>query len=155
MRQGTLDLVVSVTMLAIALFLLWESTDQRYVERVPGHAFGPMFYPRLMLAIWALLSVVLIVRGVMLLRTDAAVPRLQWGNLLAVLVITGVYMWLVTVLGFFFSSAAFMVGALVFLGFRHLLWLPVIAIGFPLVTWYVFQYLLRIPLPSSPWFGQI
>lgn len=155
MRQGTLDLVVSVTMVTIGLFLLWESTDARYVERVPGHAFGPMFYPRLMLAIWVLLSVVLIVRGMLLLRVEARVQPLRLGMLAAVLALTGGYMWLVTVLGFFLSSVAFIAGALVLLGFRRPLLTPTIAVLFPLVAWYVFQYLLRIPLPSSPWFGQI
>jgi putative tricarboxylic transport membrane protein len=155
MRQATVDLLIGVVLLALALFLLWESTDPRYAVRVPGHAFGPMFYPRLILGIWVVIAVVIMLRGALLMSSDDSVQALQWGQLASVVVVTGVYMWVVTLLGFVLSSALFMFVVLMLLGFRRPIIVGALSIGFPLAAWFVFQFLLRIPLPTSPWSGQI
>jgi putative tricarboxylic transport membrane protein len=155
MRQGTLDLLIGMVLLALALFLLWESTEPRYAVRVPGHEFGPMFYPRLILGIWLVIAVAITVRGALLMSSDESVQALEWGQLASVIVITGVYMWVVTLLGFVLSSALYIFVVLTLLGFRRPIIVAALSIGFPLVTWSVFQFLLRIPLPTSPWSGQI
>jgi hypothetical protein len=155
MRQGTLDLLIGVVLLALAVFLLWESNDPRYAVRVPGHEFGPMFYPRLILGIWVAIAVVIIVRGALLMSSDDSVQALRWGQLASVVVTTGVYMWVVTLLGFVLASALFIFIVLMLLGFRRPIIVGALSVGFPLATWFVFQFLLHIPLPTSPWSGQI
>ena len=76
----------------------------------------------------------------------------RWGRLAGSIAITIGYVWLMSLLGFALASMVFAVAIQLFLGLRGPVLVPVIAVLFPLVTWYSFVYLLAIPLPTSPWF---
>jgi len=153
MRQAVLDLAFGLVMLGLGAFLLYETTDPRYAAALAGHEFPPMFYPRLLLGLWLFLAFLILLRGGALLGAEAAAPSLDLVRLGGFIVLAGIYVtWLVFAVGFLFASVAFALLGMLFLGARHKLWVPVIGVGFPLLVWHLFQNVLGIPLPKSPWF---
>ncbi|MEX0732693.1 MAG: tripartite tricarboxylate transporter TctB family protein [Aquisalimonadaceae bacterium] len=153
MRQGVLDLAFGLMMLIVGSLLFYESFDAGSSRLLAGHQFPPMFYPRILLAIWMLLSLTLIGRGALLLKVDIKADRINLVRVGICMVLCGIYVaWLVPAVGFLIASIPFAFVLTIFLGARHKFWVPAISIGFPVIAWYVFQSILRIPLPRSPWF---
>lgn len=153
MRQGILDLAFGSAMLATGALLFHESFAPGSSQLLAGHQFSPMFYPRILLVIWMLLSLTLIGRAVLLLKSDLLADRLNVLRVGACMVWCGIYVaWLVPAVGFLIASVPFAFVLTIFLGARHKVWVPTVSIVFPVAVWYVFQSILSIPLPRSPWF---
>ena len=114
-----------------------------------GGAFSPMFFPRIVLFILTGLAVLNVIVD---LRTDVAGKSI---NLKPVLIIGAAfvaYVLLLVPLGYFISSAAMGLIVLLALGLRNpvmLTLVPVLSAG-ALVA--LFNHVLKMPLPSSPFF---
>lgn len=151
MRRGTLDIVYGLLLASIGGFLFWETTDPKYADTMGlGVASNPAFYPRILLAAWVGLSVILMLRGA--LAQQEVVPAPQVGRLAATIGLVALYTGAIFLIGFLFASILLCAALMVVLGFRHPLLVAVIATAGPLAIWYTFVFLLRIPLPTSPWF---
>lgn len=59
------------------------------------------------------------------------------------------YAALVPVLGFFATSAIFLIVHMVFLGVRKPVWLACVTVGLLAVAWGVFEWFLNVPLPHG------
>jgi putative tricarboxylic transport membrane protein len=58
---------------------------------------------------------------------------------------------LVPFLGFSLASAAFVFSFLILIG-RYRIWLSIlVGLVIPFVLWFIFAYLLTVPLPKGPW----
>lgn len=141
-------------MLLIAAGLFAATFGPEFAEGTVGHTFGPAFYPRIVLAVWIALCLILIVRGIGR-RASVFVPPQAWGPVGAYAVLTGLYIWLIGVIGFLFASILLSLGGMLGLDERRPLLLLLAGVLFPVLIWCVFTFGIGIPLPSSPWFDRV
>jgi len=134
----------------VAASLLWHTYDSNYDGMGIGAEFGPMFYPRILLVLWLVLSAGLIIEA--LLLREKPIANQRWGMLLGTLVLVAGSTLLLNVIGFLFASLLFCILACLFLGYREPIGLVLTGIIFPICTWYLFHEILMIRLPVSPWF---
>lgn len=117
-----------------------------------GGAFSPMFFPRIILMILLALAALNLVIDMM---TSVDEKELR---LIPTLVISAgflVYVLLIMPLGYFLSSVLLALLILITLGIRNplvLLGLPIAAAGSLVV---LFNHILKMPLPTSPFFWWI
>ena len=149
--------LVACLTLAASLFLLWHSFDPVYDTAFATAGRGPMFFPRILLGIMLFLSTGVLIQS--LTRGNAAedgATAFAWRDVLpvaAAAVITGVYLYLIYVIGYLFASVAFSFALPLVFGYRRWAITAAFAVVYATVTWYVFEMIFRIVLPKSPWFA--
>jgi putative tricarboxylic transport membrane protein len=151
--SGLICLVISLAMLVMTFALPPASM-------VP---IGPAFYPRLVLLLTAILSVILIVTDVRAVRASAGAPAVQTGPapnyrlVLATFILFGLYIALMPKIGFRSSTFLFVMALQVTLEWpktpaRWLLTL-VVAVGTAWACHFVFDSYLQVLLPRGTWSG--
>ena len=154
MRQGFRDMLFSLGMLGVAGLLWWETSRPKYqADKLQDSGFDPAFFPRIMLGLWVIIGVALLVRSFKSWTVPAEAQN--WPKLIGSLVLVAFYAAAINYLGFLFASIPFMALFVALLGFRRPVVLLVVAVLFPLITWYTFVHLLSISLPVSPWFTRM
>lgn len=161
----TRDGIAGLVCLAISLWLLALTFSLPPATIVP---IGPAFYPRLVLSLLALLSLVLIVfdlRAVRLARTAtvtpaparAAGPASNYALVLATFIEFGLYIALLPPLGFRISTFLFVLALQVTLEWprstKHWALAVAIAIATSIVAYIVFEDYLSVLLPRGTWSG--
>lgn len=147
--------LVAGATLAISLFLLWHSFDPIYDTSFAAAGRGPMFFPRILLAIIILLSIGVAVQALLRPAGEDGSTRLEWRQAVSVAAaatVTGVYLYLIYVVGYLLASIAFSFVLPLVFGYRRWLIVAVFAITYAAATWYIFEVIFRIVLPKSPWF---
>jgi hypothetical protein len=145
MRVVTERSVVSVTLLLVSLGLMISTFGLQFADL--GGAFSPMFFPRIVLIFLVGLALLNVVADVMA-RSPSGPIRL--GVVIAISLGFVVYVIALPQLGFFFSSVPLAVGMLWVLGVRGPLALIGIAVGIPGALVALFNHVLTMPLPASP-----
>ena len=117
-----------------------------------GGAFSPMFFPRIILTILLLLAALNLVIDLM---TDVAKQELRLAPTLLICAGFLGHVLLIMPLGFFISSVLLSMLILLTLGIRR----PLVLVGLPIAAAgslvLLFNHILRMPLPSSPFFWWI
>jgi len=148
--------LVACATLAASLFLFWHTFDPVYDTAFATAGRGPVFFPRILLVIMLLLSVAVLVQSVVRPHTpEANYTALTWRDLLSVLLaaaVTGLYLYLIYVIGYLLASIAFSFVLPAVFGYRRWAVTAVFAAVYATATWYVFEVVFRIVLPKSPWF---
>jgi len=148
------QVILGLLLLCIGCGLLAHTYDSQYLNDQIDVQFGPMFYPTLILVMWILLSLGMIVEG--LLKSPVTsqnklnMPMLVMFSLLAVFFII-----ILDYAGFLISSIFFFLLSSLIIGWRKPISLIATGILFPLITWYVFEHLMHLPLVHSVWFTGI
>lgn len=148
-------LVASAT-LAASLFLLWHTFDLIYETSFATAGRGPVFFPRILLAIMALLSTAVMAQS--LLRGNLAEDgstAFEWRQALSVALAaaaTGLYLYLIYVVGYLLASIAFSFVLPLVFGYRRWMAIATFAVVYATATWYVFEVIFHIVLPKSSWF---
>lgn len=151
MSKGVRDVLLGLCSLAMCGLLWWETSKPQYqADKVQDYGFDPAFFPRILLGVWVVLSVLVLVRALKV--WNERVDGQRWARLAGSIAITVGYVSLMSLIGFALASMVFAIAIQLFLGLRGPVLVPAIAVTFPLATWYSFVYLLAIPLPTSPWF---
>jgi putative tricarboxylic transport membrane protein len=145
-RSLTTDRVVGVVLAAFAIFVLWESRTLPFgTIRDPGAGAVPV-----LLALTLLVCSVTVVLGGAAAHPVAAIPWTEWRHAVAII-----------------GACVFMALALERLGYRLTIlvallalvilveekgWVvgTVFAVGFSLCSYYLFNTLLRVPMPQGP-----
>ena len=154
MRRGALDVVYGGTLLGAGAFLWWETTDPKYADTMGlGVASDPAFYPQILLSFWLGLAALMVIRG--LVRAGPPIEGQAWPRIAGTATLLALYSWCITAIGFLFASVLICLALMLMLGYRGRTGLALVGLGFPLLTWYVFEFLLKIPLPNSPWFDAL
>ncbi|NIA71426.1 tripartite tricarboxylate transporter TctB family protein [Pelagibius litoralis] len=152
--NGT-SLVACVT-LAASTFMLWHTFDPAYDTAFASAGRGPVFFPRILLVIMLMLSAAVLAQSVTRPRVpETETAALAWRALLSVLlaaVATGLYLYLIYVIGYLLASIAFSFVLPVVFGYRRWVVTATFAAVYATATWYVFEMIFRIVLPKSPWF---
>ncbi|MGQ7847321.1 tripartite tricarboxylate transporter TctB family protein [Granulosicoccus sp. 3-233] len=136
---------VSVVILLLVAGLVTSTFGLTFADL--GGAFSPMFFPRIILTILLALAAFNVVLD--LLKPSPSDPIELWPVLTISLAFI-VYVLLLVPLGYFVSSVALGMVVLLALGLRHPLQVvlpPVLAAGALLV---LFNHVLKMPLPTSP-----
>jgi hypothetical protein len=151
-RDGVTGLVV----LAASLVLFALTLDLKDNPLVP---IGPGFYPRVVLGLTAVLAAALVVSDLLAGRRGrpAAKPRaaLNYGLVLAVFAVFGLYVAFLPYLGFRIATAAFVVALQSTLepprGWKGWLAVAVTAVATTAVAYLVFERYLLVLLPRGRW----
>ena len=142
------DGVAGLVCLAGSLVLLWMTRGLPQSALVP---IGPGFYPRILLAITAVLSAALVVSDA-LSRRRAGPPPARYRLVILAFVVFGAYVGLMPALGYRLATFLFVGGLQAILepprGARWGLVLAV-ALGTTLVTYYAFEVYLSVLLPRG------
>lgn len=142
--------ITSLALLLIAVALLSNTFGQQYADL--GGAFSPMFYPRIILWMWVGLAVLDLASEVVQ-RKDT--EKMQVLRVVTIAVATVIFLWSMTRLGFFLSAVPFTALVLVVLNIRAPLPLLAVSVGVPMALVGLFNHVLTLPLPTSPftwWF---
>jgi hypothetical protein len=148
--KANLQSFFSGFLLLLAMALLLHTYSDEYEGMGIGAQFGPMFYPRILLWMWAGLSGLLVVTSVLGKVGPPAAQR--WGRLALMFGLVSGSTFLLTQIGFLFSMLLFALSSSWFMGYRKPLGLALAGVVFPISTWYLFHEILLIRLPVSPWF---
>jgi hypothetical protein len=142
--------IVALLILAMSAGLVVSTFGLQFADL--GGAFSPMFFPRIILmALLALAALNMVID----LMSNAKSAELRLAP--ALLICAGFvgYVLLIMPLGYFLSSVLMAVLILMALGIRRplvLLLLPVVSAGSLVV---LFNHILKMPLPTSPFFWWI
>jgi len=115
-------------------------------------AFSPMFFPRIVLGVLVGVAALDLLAQV---RHDAPLERPRLLRVAAIAGATIVFLYAMPRLGFFLSALPFALFALIVLGLRRPLAVAGVAVGVPGALVALFNHLLVLPLPTSPftwWF---
>jgi hypothetical protein len=145
MRVVTETSVVSVILLLVALGLTLSTFGLQFADL--GGAFSPMFFPRIILAILLGLALLNVVIDVMAQPSSGPI---RLGSVIAISLAFVAYVILLPKLGFFLSSVPLALGMLWILKVRTPMALFGIAIGIPGALVALFNHVLTMPLPTSP-----
>lgn len=157
MSQANRDLLLgSLLLVFAAMFYVFTYHFSGYeLEKVPGDV-GATYLPRLLLALLALESISLIVFSLKSRSKEKAdsiklKPLLQ-SRPFIMLGAFIVYIYLATLFGYIISTIAFLVLGFFLLGVRSLWRLILIPPAITMASYYLFQLLLDVYLPSGSLF---
>lgn len=154
MRVKVRDITFAGVLLAINGLLWLETWKSQYQQaQEQDYGFNPAFFPQILLTLWAILSVAIIVQT--LLRDVGDVQAPVWHRFIYGVALTGLYLLAMNFVGFLLASIPYAAAFMFIFGYRHRYIMPLIAVVFPTVTWWVFVFLLQMPLPVSPWFTRL
>jgi hypothetical protein len=157
------DGISGLVCLAISAILLTQTFGLPPATIVP---IGPAFYPRIVLSILAILSIILIALDVRAMRTAraapapatapaAASPQPNYRLVLATFIEFGLYILLLPPLGFRIATFLFVLSLQVTLEWprsgKHWVLAVLIAAATSLVCFFVFQDYLSVLLPRGTW----
>jgi hypothetical protein len=111
-----------------------------------------MFFPQIILWLWVGLAA-LDLTAELVTRRETERPRILRVAIIAVG--TLVFLWSMTRLGFFLSAVPFTALALITLDARRPVPLVAVSVGIPMALVALFNHVLTLPLPTSPfawWF---
>ncbi|MEW5423293.1 tripartite tricarboxylate transporter TctB family protein [Amorphus sp. 3PC139-8] len=137
-------------LVAVAAILLWHTFDPSYSSRLSTLKFGPVFFPRVILTVWLLLSLPLIFVVPRALRRSVLEHRKVWPGVFFVFALA-IYLWLLPGLGYLLAT--FLFGAVVQLiagdrkPLRFVFWSAVLTV----MSWVCFELGLEIILPAGKW----
>jgi hypothetical protein len=141
--------VTSLVLLLIAAALLSQTFGQAYSGL---GAFSPMFFPQIVLVFWVSVAALDLVAE---LRARHASTRFRIVRVTVIALASVVFLLAMTRIGFFLAAVPFSILALVTLGLRSPIPVAVVGIGVPMALVALFNHLLTLPLPTSPfawWF---
>lgn len=142
--------VIGIASLLIAAFLFYHTFDDAYAVSIITAGRGPVFFPRILLAVMLLLSAAVIYEG---WRTPfVPISKRQFLFAGAALGLTGIYIYAITAAGFLISTTFYIFMLPWLLGYRNAVATTAIAAVYPVTVWFIFEKFFKIILPSSPWF---
>ncbi|MDC0434433.1 tripartite tricarboxylate transporter TctB family protein [bacterium] len=138
---------LSLTLLLSGCALYASTLGASYADL--GGAFSPVFFPRIILSGWILLSMLSMLADV--LRAENTVS-VRWRVIVVVTCALFAYIKLISILGFFFSSFLFSIILLAATGQRKWLDILLFSLIVPGSLVALFNHVLTMPLPVSPFF---
>lgn len=144
------SLAVTLAFLALAAVLLIESFRDDYHLSRASAAMGPAFFPRIVLALILGLGSLVIIDTIR--KGKEAADTSGFWRVIGLVVLTTVYGIAMDWIGFVFASIPYVIATAALLGYRRWEWIVPVAIAYAFAIWFLFQKVLLIILPASPWF---
>jgi uncharacterized integral membrane protein len=143
----TIDRVSGAFLTLLGLFVVWE---RRVLPLGTASRPGPGYFPLLLAILLIVLGAILIVRG----KDAVKIRALSWPEAPHAVAILGCCLFI----SLFMETIGYRLTLLLTLGFlfgvieRIKVWLTLtLTLGFSLGTFWLFDSLLRVPLPRSGW----
>lgn len=118
---------------------------------------GPGFYPRIVLAVTALLAAWLVAADVLAARRARPLPPAHYGMVVLMFAVFGLYVLALPPLGFRVATVAYVAGANALLdpprGARGWARVALVALATAAVTYVIFERYLTVLLPRGSWTG--
>ena len=141
--------VTSLVVFLIAAALLSQTFGQAYSGL---GAFSPMFFPKIVLSFLVTVAAIDLINQI---RHRQSTERPRFLRVGAIAIATLIFLYAMTRLGFFLSAVPFSIFSLLVLGLRNPVSILTVGVGIPAVLVALFNHLLVLPLPTSPftwWF---
>ncbi len=133
-------------LLLIAGCALFASTlNASYADL--GGAFSPVFFPRIILAGWIVLAIMSLFADILSTNRQGGE---QWLTVAIISISLFAYIELMPVVGFFLSSTVFAIVVLLSTGQRKAIDIGLFAVLVPGTLLILFNHVLTMPLPVSP-----
>ncbi len=146
------DRITGLALLAASLFLFYLTLDLKTNPLVP---IGPGFYPRIVLGITAVLAAALMVFDFLGAKQARKMEAINYGLVLAVFAIFGLYVGALPFIGFRIATFIFMAALQTTLDFprnkKGWIVVAVTALVTTVVTYIVFEHYLHVLLPRGRW----
>ena len=146
------DALTGLVVTATSLFLFWLTLG---LERNPLVPIGPAFYPRIVLAITALLAGALLISGLMEKPERPSGEKANYVAVAVQFVVFGLYVGALPLVGFRLATFAYVTAACALLEppRRASQWLraPVLGAATAAATWLAFERYLLVLLPRGSW----
>ena len=139
--------VFVLLILLLVAAALYASTFTQSFSDV-GNAHSPVFFPRIILVLWIGLSLIALIQT--LISAPANTPIVGLLRLAILIAAAVAYTMFLNQYGFFLTSAAFAVVCLVVFGVRSPIIIVVYAVVVPGALVALFNHILKMPLPTSP-----
>lgn len=143
----TIDRLSGAFLVLAGLFVVWE---RRVLPLGTSHHPGPGYFPLLLAVLLIIFGVILVVRG----KGAPRIRSLTWSEAPHAVAILGCCLFI----SLFMEEIGYRLTLLIVMGFlfgvveRIKLWLTlVLTFGFSLGTFWLFDSLLRVPLPRGGW----
>lgn len=143
-RSWTGEALLSLVFSAVGVSFWMASSSLG--EPGGGNALGPAYFPKFLGAVLFLLGGVNFFRLVSR-RAEANAKFASKGTVFGGALLSGLYIFLIPVLGYFYITPVFAVCLLVLLGYRNPLRVVSVSLGFTLVAYVLFYRLLSVALP--------
>ncbi len=150
MREGTSNILSGSIIILFGVAMLLEMAKAQYAGMGEGLGTGPAFFPRILMGAFIITGLLTILNGVR--KKGNLLEPINKGKIFVFILITSVLFFSVSCLGFLFSVFPFLLVAMWVMGFRKKLLIVVISLIFSLSSWYLFNFVFEIILPTSPWF---
>ena len=150
---------VATLALGTALFLFWHTFDPAYDTAFAAAGRGPVFYPRILLAIIIALATAIVLQSLFQAprgEASTAPDRVGWRALpalLAAIALTAGYVMAFSAAGYLLSTIVYALLLPLVFGYRNPLAIGAFALSYAVATWYLFEKVFLIILPKSPWFA--
>ncbi|MEL6531577.1 MAG: tripartite tricarboxylate transporter TctB family protein [Pseudomonadota bacterium] len=138
--------IVLLTVLIAAGALFATTLGAEY--RLLGAVQSPVFFPRIILGLMMGLALIAIAQDVW--GEAAVVPIEKWGALILFIVASVLFANAITRMGFFLSAVPFSAVALWIFGIRNPMVIAAYAVAVPGSIVVLFNHILKLPLPTSP-----
>ena len=146
MRRIANERVIMQLALLMTAVALYASTFNQSFSAA-DLAQSPMFFPRIILSLWGVLSLIALVQSI---RTrEKAKDIASWSRIGIVVIATLIYAKTIGSEGFFIPSAIFSAICLSAFGIRNPLLVALFAVAVPGVLVLLFNHMLGMPLPTS------
>jgi len=147
-RMTAADLIAAAVALGAAAWTFYESARWP----APDFVGGPALIPRLVAAIVVLAAVVIAGRALAgrALPVEEPVPARQRWRIAGVTLLTVALALALEPLGFVPAAILYLAGFALIIGARRPLPLAVFSIGLPIGMYLLFDRLLHVPLPQTP-----
>lgn len=136
---------LSLLLLIAGCALFTSTLNASYADL--GGAFSPVFFPRIILVGWIILALLSLLADVL---SSNRQETAQWMTVGTIAISLFAYIELMPVVGFFLSSVVFAIIVLLSTGQRKVLDIALFAILVPGALLLLFNHLLTMPLPVSP-----
>src|SRR5690625_73743 len=148
MQRGVRDISTGFVLILFSMFGYLIANEFGGGESLGS--FGPSFFPKLVLITLAILSLSLLIKGIVSLKTDKTKINFNVKKIIRVviyIILLIIYINLFLITGFINSTILFLILYLFLFGFRYLLIIIIISIITPILLYYFFTGLFNIPLP--------
>jgi len=140
------DLIMGIVLLLLAAFWYFQATKMTKVEL----GIGPGGYPKFISVCLFLLALILIVQTVRkgLPKWEGKINRKELARQVIFFVSTFAYIHFMSILGFLLLTPLYLFFQCWFFGYRKYIVAGIMSIGLTAGTYYVFQMIFHIMLPS-------
>jgi|SRR5690625_214338 len=148
-RTGPVVLAL-LFLLTSVIMLISSFADPSHTGRI-RHDIGPNIYPRILLVLMALLSVVVIIQEFKL--PSKPVSYKGWLRVFSMVVITTLYIAAIPAIGFVLATIPYLILVPLLAGYRRYGVIISVSLIYTVGVWLLFERVLFIILPQSPWFS--